>query len=147
MGDLTTIGFIRHGVTDWNKEKRAQGASNIPLNEEGRGQIEGTIEAERVEKWGEQWRGMDLGMETAEEVLLRSKAFMMEAVEQHPDKRVLVVSHGALIGITLKSLFPGRWEKQNIGNTSLSILSLAEETWECTLFNCTKHLALEEPGL
>lgn len=29
------IGFIRHGVTTWNKEGRIQGSIDIPLNEEG----------------------------------------------------------------------------------------------------------------
>lgn len=32
---ITTIGFVRHGVTAWNKEGRAQGSSDIPLDEEG----------------------------------------------------------------------------------------------------------------
>ncbi|MDP3956775.1 MAG: class I tRNA ligase family protein, partial [bacterium] len=30
--------IVRHGITDWNKEDRAQGRSDIPLNEEGRAQ-------------------------------------------------------------------------------------------------------------
>ena len=30
------IGFIRHGSTSWNKEKRAQGSSDIHLDDEGR---------------------------------------------------------------------------------------------------------------
>ncbi|QBQ04591.1 histidine phosphatase family protein [Sporosarcina pasteurii] len=32
---LTTIGFIRHGITEWNKEGRIQGSIDIPLCEEG----------------------------------------------------------------------------------------------------------------
>lgn len=32
---MTVIGFIRHGVTAWNKEGRMQGSIDIPLDEEG----------------------------------------------------------------------------------------------------------------
>lgn len=32
---LTVIGFIRHGVTAWNKEGRTQGSIDIPLDEDG----------------------------------------------------------------------------------------------------------------
>lgn len=32
---MTTIGFIRHGITAWNKEGRTQGSIDIPLSEEG----------------------------------------------------------------------------------------------------------------
>ena len=32
---MTTLGFVRHGVTAWNKEGRSQGNSDIPLDEEG----------------------------------------------------------------------------------------------------------------
>lgn len=32
---MTIIGFVRHGVTAWNKEGRAQGSSDIPLDNEG----------------------------------------------------------------------------------------------------------------
>jgi len=35
---LTTIGLIRHGVTEWNENGKAQGVSDIPLNKIGKQQ-------------------------------------------------------------------------------------------------------------
>ena len=35
------LAFVRHGFTDWNLEKRIQGQSDIPLNEQGRRQVRG----------------------------------------------------------------------------------------------------------
>ncbi|MDZ5471254.1 histidine phosphatase family protein [Bacillus sp. 31A1R] len=48
---MTKIGIIRHGRTEWNKEGRAQGSSDIPLNEDG------LFEARRLAKRlsGENW--------------------------------------------------------------------------------------------
>ena len=37
----TTLYIVRHGETDWNREGRIQGHTDIPLNAEGRRQAEG----------------------------------------------------------------------------------------------------------
>ncbi|MDX8365266.1 histidine phosphatase family protein [Cytobacillus sp. IB215665] len=191
---MITIGLIRHGVTEWNDLNKAQGVSDIPLNEKGRkqalavanrlfkeenwdvlitsdlqraietgqiigeklnlpiafvderireincGEIEGTTEEERVERWGRKWFEMDLGMETFDDVAKRGAEFIEEIVHKYQHKRVLLISHGALIGLTLKHLLPDKFQKVYLHNTSVTILNNIEGKWACNLYNCTKHL-------
>jgi len=191
---MTTIGLVRHGITDWNNQGKAQGAANIPLNEVGKqqanaianrlfqeekwdmiitsdltraietakiignrlnlpisyydkriceihcGEIEGTTELERVEKWGNNWRELDLGMEKHEKVFQRAIEALEELIIKQNGKRILVVSHGALIGITLQRLLPERFESTYIDNTSITILKKSASEWDCLLYNCIKHL-------
>ncbi|MGD6871431.1 histidine phosphatase family protein [Sutcliffiella horikoshii] len=190
---MTKLGFIRHGSTAWNKERRAQGSSNIPLDQDGirdaeslanriknedwdviyssdllramqtaeivarslqvdevfldsrlqevnGGQIEGTTEPERIEKWGENWRDLDLGIESKEMVVKRALSFIEEVTQKHKDQNVLVVSHGSYIRHVLGELVKDLKMENHLENTSVSTVKVREGLWECELYNCTKHL-------
>ncbi|WP_027956382.1 histidine phosphatase family protein [Halobacillus kuroshimensis] len=186
------IAWIRHGSTSWNKEKRAQGGSDIPLDDEGNqqaallstrlgkeswdvlyssplkravqtaqaaadelnvtihlderlqevggGQIEGTTESERIEKWGEGWRDLDLGREPEEDVLKRCRSFIDDLRAEHQGKQILVVSHGGIISQMLHVLDPSRVNEETMKNTSISEVVLRDNQWSCERFNCTRHL-------
>ena len=190
---MTTIGFVRHGVTAWNKEGRAQGSSDIPLDEEGiqmaeqvanrlatepwdviytshlirakktaeiiaerkptaelfvddrlrelsGGQVEGTTVAERIEKWGESWRELDLGFELHEDLIARGMAFIEDVKAKHPDQRVLVVSHGSFIRRLVRELVANDDFNSSLGNTSVTVVKLQDEINYCELYNCMEHL-------
>ncbi len=51
MFRLTTIGFVRHGVTAWNKVGRAQGSSDVPLDDEGIAMAQHVAERLANERW------------------------------------------------------------------------------------------------
>ncbi|MCM3758301.1 histidine phosphatase family protein [Sporosarcina aquimarina] len=190
---MTTVGFVRHGVTAWNKQGRAQGSTDIPLDEEGimmaeraaerfsaenwnaiytspwqrakrtaeligkqmtnteviedkrlreraGGLIEGTTEADRLEKWGPDWKQLDLQGETHDSVIARGMSFIQEMQQKYPDGRVLAVSHGGFIKRLLSELLPGTTYEEPLGNTSLTIVKISEDENLCELFNCTNHL-------
>lgn len=192
---MTTLAFIRHGVTDWNKEKRAQGICDIPLNEEGKlqsqklgrrlkaerwdfifssdlsraketaeiiakelgmnvhgydprlrersyGRLEGTTTEERIRKWGHSWETLEHGVEEALGMQKRGLEFIDEIVTRYSGSRLLVVSHGAFIGETLRSILNDD-RIRGLHNTSLNIIERRQDKWLCSLLNCVKHLDCE----
>ncbi|WP_249870045.1 histidine phosphatase family protein [Oceanobacillus saliphilus] len=189
---MTEIGIIRHGVTHWNKERRAQGSSDIPLDQEGLmqakqlaermseqawdiiyssdllraqqtakaigdklglplqldsrlrelggGLIEGTTEEERIARWGPEWRKLDLEMESPDSVIARGMLFMDEITVRHAGQKILIVSHGAFIRHMLRVVVPHFNFGESLKNTSVTSLVRVDENWDCSLYNCTKHL-------
>lgn len=105
------------------------------------GEIEGTTEEERIQRWGKEWYKLDLGLEARESVAARGVEAAEEIAARHPGKRILLVSHGGLIGSTLKKLIPEALpEFVQIHNTSVTVLRKSDEGWSCELYNCTRHL-------
>ena len=49
--DSVLIALVRHGETDWNRERRLQGTTDIPLNDTGRLQAAQTGERLASEQW------------------------------------------------------------------------------------------------
>ncbi|MBP1155279.1 MULTISPECIES: histidine phosphatase family protein [unclassified Paenibacillus] len=115
------------------------------LRERAFGQLEGTTLEDRLSRWGENWRGLDLGLETDEGLLTRWQAFLLDTERDHRGKRILIVSHGGYIAPVL-ALYLGRTIEEHLKNTSLTVIEqVEEEVWHCRLLNCTSHLAkLEE---
>lgn len=189
---MTILTFVRHGETEWNKEKRRQGQTDTPLNDTGvmqaealarrfsrdsfdaiyasdlsrawataeriasklglpvfpdtrlrersHGRLEGTTSSERKALWGPDWEAMDHGDESNEAVRLRGLQFIEEIKLKHPGGRVMAVSHGGLIGQTVRGLMNDS-AMASLDNTSVSVLRHFEGHWNCELFNCTRHLA------
>ncbi len=46
---MTTLTLVRHGETDWNRDRRIQGTTDIPLNDSGRAQARTAAERLRVQ--------------------------------------------------------------------------------------------------
>jgi len=190
---MTTITFVRHGITDHNIENRAQGHTQNPLNETGRaqaalvakrlaetqwdvfissdlrraretaeiisaaigkpvdffderlremdrGKIADTIESERIERWGKDWRKLDMGQETHESMRARGMNFIEDITSRYPGKQVLVVTHGYFLGQTLKELMQDESTGNDLRNTSLTIVERHDGRWQYVLYDCIKHL-------
>ncbi|MFE5320472.1 histidine phosphatase family protein [Paenibacillus sp. NPDC056579] len=190
---MTTITFVRHGITDHNIEKRAQGHTQNPLNETGRaqaalvakrlseepwdvfissdlkraqetaeiisaaigkpidffderlremdrGKIADTIESERIERWGKDWRLLDMGQETHESMRERGMRFIKDTASMFAGKKVLVVTHGYFLGQTLKELMQDESTGNELSNTSVTTVLQNGDKWEYVLYDCVKHL-------
>lgn len=107
------------------------------LREKDFGRAEGTINEERLEKFGIDWRKQDLGGETNEQVQTRFQTFLTEIVPQYANQNILIVSHGAFISNALRSLSHER--EEYLKNCSLTKIKQSNDVWELDLYNCVEH--------
>ncbi|MBP3964046.1 histidine phosphatase family protein [Paenibacillus lignilyticus] len=132
---MTRIGLIRHGITDWNVEGRAQGQSDIPLNETGRLQALALAERLRNEPWDIIYSSdLSRAKETADIVA----GFMGLTVLT--DRRLREMYKGEMEGTTLTEriqkwgerwldLAPGQEDDDSIISRGTSFISEAAETY------------------
>lgn len=126
-------------------------ASGIPLigtdsrlRERSFGQVEGTTREERIARFGEGWRELDLGVESDEKLLTRWDSFLGDAEKDHAGRRLLIITHGGYIAPIVQRVL-GRMIEENLDNTSLTVLDRDGDRWSVPLINCTEHL--REMGL
>jgi len=110
------------------------------IREMNGGLIEGTTEADRIERWGSSWKSLDLGLENPEAARIRGSQAIMDIAAKHPGKNILVVSHGAILRHTLRGLVPDFNTNEVLKNTSITRIHLLDGVWTCELYNCVKHL-------
>ncbi|MEW9698972.1 histidine phosphatase family protein [Paenibacillus sp. SI8] len=192
---MSTLGFIRHGSTEWNQLGKLQGQLDTELTQEGReqarrlgtrlaneqwtgiissdltraketalivselsgipllrtdvrlrerkyGLAEGTTAAEREERWGLDWKQKDIGQEKDAELLARWHQLEKDLILNDPNEKLLLISHGGFIVQVLKGL---QLEQTDfLQNTSLTILLRSGKSWELQLYNCLRHLEIED---
>lgn len=128
-GEIIAAGL---GIGDIRQDKR--------LMEVHGGLTEGTTEADRIVKWGADWRQLELGRETEQSVLGRGLGFLDELLHEHAGKHILIVSHGGFIRQLLRKLAPELAQDVMLKNTSVTRFTVQDDQWECELYNCTVHL-------
>ncbi|MHA6530934.1 histidine phosphatase family protein [Paenibacillus sp. BAC0078] len=109
------------------------------IRERAYGQVEGMTAAQREEKWGKDWNRLPLGQETDEQLQARALDFMEEIAARHPEKNILVISHGGFLAQLYIALYKDKFSER-LGNLSLTILEKKDQDWNPLLYNCTRHI-------
>ncbi|MCF0125762.1 MAG: histidine phosphatase family protein [Clostridia bacterium] len=102
------IYIVRHGQTDWNIEKKTQGHTDIPLNENGRNQ---------AKRLAQSLQNVNIDKIISSD-LIRAKETAKIINEQINkeiiyDKRLREINYGLLEGINRDTLTPDVWDTFN----------------------------------
>ncbi|WP_353056350.1 histidine phosphatase family protein [Sporosarcina luteola] len=114
MVSLTIIGFVRHGVTAWNKEGRVQGNSDVPLDEEGIEMAKRVADRLSNERWDVIYTSHLIRAKKTAEII----AEKMPDVELVEDARLREFSGGLIEGTTEEERLEkwGKdWNEQDMG--------------------------------
>jgi probable phosphoglycerate mutase len=87
---------------------------------------------------------MDMGLESDESGQLRGSRAIEEIAARHPGKKILVVSHGAILRSSLRKLVPGLDVGELLKNTSITHIVKDDTGWTCALYNCVAHMNAEQ---
>lgn len=99
----------------------------------------GEAEGLAYEQWKSRYSNLDVipGGESKSDLIARSELLLETLRTSHPGKRILAISHGALIrtvlSITSKNELPREGER--LGNASLNIVSHLEDAWKVTKYD------------
>ena len=127
---MTMIYLVRHGETDWNRARRIQGSTDIPLNDTGRGQAAATGRLLARRSWDAVYaspllRAYETASIIADELGLPTPTPVPELVERN---------YGAAEGLTGAEIekrypgaVPGRETREEVAARVVpEILALAE---------------------
>ena len=127
------IYLVRHGETDWNRERRIQGSTDIPLNETGRAQARATGSLLARRRWSGIFASpLSRAMETAEII-----ADMVGLPAPLPVPAIVERNYGAAEGCTDEEIdvlypadvnVPGREPREAVAQRVVpALVRLAEE--------------------
>ena len=99
----------------------------------------GEAEGLAYEQWKSKYSNLDEipGGESKSDLLARSELLLDTFAASHPGKRILAVSHGALIRTVLAISSANQLprEGERLGNASLNIVSHQEQSWTVTKYD------------
>ena len=177
------LALIRHGQTDWNRDLRLQGSSDIPLNDTGREQARKAVELLAASEWdvivssplgraretaqiiadglglelgpaydllterdygegegateeviAERWPNKEYpGLESVESVGDRGTRALEQIAADFGDARVIIVTHGTLIRVTLDEL--SGFSFPSISNAAISTVEKDGDSWRVLSVN------------
>jgi uncharacterized phosphatase len=127
---MTTIYLVRHGETDWNRERRIQGSTDIPLNDTGRAQAAAAGELLARREWdGVYASPLSRAFETAEIIAAR-----LGLAAPSPVPEMVERNYGEAEGMTGDDIdarftgpIPGRETREEVAARAIpAIIALAE---------------------